>query len=81
MLVSAQVLDEGVDVPEAEIAIIAGGSASARRYVQRIGRVLRPAPGKRARVYELAVAESVEEGDVRRRRAGITGAAAGAGWS
>lgn len=76
VLVSAQVLDEGLDVPAAEIAIIVGGSASARRHVQRVGRVLRPAPGKRARVYELAVADSVEVEQVRRRRSGFLGAGA-----
>lgn len=80
VLVSAQVLDEGLDVPEAEIAIIVGGSSSSRRYVQRIGRVLRPAEGKRARVYELAVSESVEESYVERRRVGI-GGANGEAWS
>jgi len=69
--VSAQVLDEGVDVPEAEVAIVSGGSASARRHVQRIGRVLRPAPGKRALVYELVVADSVEVSQARRRRAEV----------
>jgi len=75
VLVSAQVLDEGLDVPAAEIAIIVGGSASARRHVQRIGRVLRPAPGKQARVYELAVSDSVEVEHVRRRRGGLRGGA------
>ena len=77
VLVSAQVLDEGFDVPAAEIAIVVGGTASARRHVQRIGRVLRPAPGKRACVYELAVAETVEVDQVRRRRSGITQAGIG----
>jgi superfamily II DNA or RNA helicase len=75
VIVSAQVLDEGVDVPEAEIAIIVGGSASSRRHVQRIGRVLRPGPDKRARVYELTVSDTVEVDYVRRRRRGIHGAA------
>jgi superfamily II DNA or RNA helicase len=74
VLVSAQVLDEGVDVPAAEVAIIVGGSASSRRHVQRIGRVLRPAPNKRARVYELTVSNSVEVATSRRRRAGMQGA-------
>lgn len=77
VLVSAQVLDEGLDVPAAEIAIIAGGSTSARRHVQRIGRVLRPAPDKRARVYELTVADTVDVEHARQRRAGL-GDAAGA---
>jgi superfamily II DNA or RNA helicase len=60
VLVSAQVLDEGFDVPDAEVAILVGGTASARRQVQRVGRVLRPRPGKHARVYELVVEGSSE---------------------
>lgn len=67
-LVSAQVLDEGLDVPDAEIAIVVGGSSSARRHVQRIGRVLRPRDGKRAKIYELVVEESHELDDATRRR-------------
>ncbi|MBA3455712.1 MAG: DEAD/DEAH box helicase [Deltaproteobacteria bacterium] len=67
VLVSSQVLDEGIDVPDADIAIVVGGSASRRRHVQRIGRVLRPRDGKRARIYELAVEETTEVGYVQRR--------------
>jgi superfamily II DNA or RNA helicase len=73
VLVSAQVLDEGLDVPEAAIAIVIGGSASTRRHVQRIGRVLRPAPDKRARVYELTVSDSIEVAHARRRRRAVHG--------
>jgi superfamily II DNA or RNA helicase len=52
-LVSAQVLNEGFDVPDADIAIIVAGRLGEREYVQRVGRLLRPMPGKRARIYEL----------------------------
>jgi superfamily II DNA or RNA helicase len=52
-LVSARVLNEGIDVPEAEVAIIVGSTQGEREHVQRIGRLLRPSPGKRATVYEL----------------------------
>lgn len=52
-LVSAQVLNEGFDVPDADVAIIVAGRLGEREYVQRVGRLLRPAPGKRARIYEL----------------------------
>ncbi|MEO6776263.1 MAG: DEAD/DEAH box helicase family protein [Kofleriaceae bacterium] len=69
VLVSAQVLDEGLDVPEADVAIVVGGTASARRHVQRIGRVLRSRLGKRARVYELAT--DAELGTVAQRRRGL----------
>jgi superfamily II DNA or RNA helicase len=71
VLVSSQVLDEGFDVPDADIAIIVGGSSSARRQVQRIGRVLRPREGKQALIYELAVLETTEIEYVHRRRAGM----------
>ena len=72
VLVSSQVLDEGLDVPDADLAIIVGGTASARRHVQRIGRVLRPREGKHAIIYELAIGDTAEAGYVRRRRAGLS---------
>lgn len=52
-LVSSRVLNEGVDMPDADVAIVVAGSHGEREHVQRIGRVLRPATGKRALVYEL----------------------------
>ena len=76
VLVSSQVLEEGFDVPDADLAIVVGGSGSPRRYVQRVGRVLRPRDGKHALIYELAVAETTEAADMARRRAGLGGRAA-----
>jgi len=38
MLVTSQVLDEGIDVPAANVGIILSGSASKRQYAQRLGR-------------------------------------------
>jgi superfamily II DNA or RNA helicase len=76
VLVSSQVLDEGFDVPDAEVAIIVGGTASQRRHAQRIGRVLRPRPGKHAHVYELAVADSAELRQVRQRHLSSAGPSA-----
>jgi len=67
VLVSAQVLDEGFDVPDADVAIVVGGTGSARRHVQRIGRVLRPRDGKRARIYELVVQATAETATVEQR--------------
>jgi len=65
---SAQVLNEGIDVPEANVAVLVGGSLGAREYVQRVGRVLRPAPGKRATVYELVTLDTLDEARTRARR-------------
>jgi superfamily II DNA or RNA helicase len=67
-LVSAQVLNEGLDVPDAEVGIIVAGSKGTREHVQRVGRVLRPRPGKRAIVYELVVRATGEVRQARRRR-------------
>jgi superfamily II DNA or RNA helicase len=67
-LVSARVLNEGLDVPDAEVAIIVGGALGEREHVQRIGRLLRPAEGKRALVYELVTRDTLEVGQARRRR-------------
>ena len=75
VLVSSQVLEEGFDVPDADLAIVVGGTGSPRRFVQRIGRVLRPRDGKCALIYELAVAETTEAADVARRRRGLGAAA------
>ncbi|MDF2695537.1 MAG: helicase, partial [Labilithrix sp.] len=69
-IASARVLNEGIDVPEARIAIVASGSLGAREHVQRIGRVLRPAPGKRAIVYELVTRGTLDERLARARGLG-----------
>lgn len=51
-IVSSQVLDEGIDVPEANIGIILSGTGSLREYTQRLGRILRPTE-KKAILYEV----------------------------
>lgn len=66
-LVTGRVLNEGVDVPDANVAIIASGSASMREYVQRLGRVLRPKP-EEALLYELISRRTTERNAARRRR-------------
>ena len=79
VLVSSQVLEEGFDVPDADVAVVVGGTGSPRRFVQRVGRVLRPRDGKHALIYELAVAETTEAADVARRRRGLGVAAVAIG--
>jgi superfamily II DNA or RNA helicase len=70
-LVSARVLNEGLDVPDADVAVIVGGALGEREHVQRVGRLLRPSEGKRAVVYELVTRNTVEVGQARRRRRGL----------
>ena len=52
-IVTTTVLDEGVTVPDADLAIIYEGSGEARQMIQRIGRVIGYSPGKTAKIYEL----------------------------
>lgn len=66
-LVSARVLNEGIDVPEAAVGIVLGGSLGPREHVQRVGRLLRPSPGKVARVYEVVVRGTFEDAASLRR--------------
>lgn len=68
-LVTSRVLNEGVDVPAANVAIVLSGTGSTREHVQRLGRILRPAAGKQAVLYEV-VAEDTSEETVSKRRRG-----------
>ncbi len=45
-IVTSKVLDEGVDIPDAELGVILSGTGSAREFIQRLGRLLRPKPDK-----------------------------------
>jgi len=61
-LVTCRALDEGVNVPETNVAIIASSTASQRQRIQRLGRVLRPAPGKdTAKIYTIYTTKVEEE--------------------
>ena len=66
-IVTSKVLNEGIDVPEAKVAIVLGGSAGAREYIQRLGRVLRKVGNRQAALYEVIVRDTVDEGRAQRR--------------
>lgn len=69
-IVTTRVLNEGVDVPEAKIAVVLGGSASAREYIQRLGRILRKRGNAEAVLYEVIARKTVDEQIAQRRRRG-----------
>jgi len=49
-LIAPQLLDEGIDVPDADLGIVLSASRTRRQMVQRMGRIIRPkADGRRAR--------------------------------
>jgi superfamily II DNA or RNA helicase len=68
ILATSRVLNEGVDLPAAEVAIVLSGSGTVREHVQRLGRILRPGEDKQAVLYELVAAGTSEEQASARRR-------------
>ena len=67
IIVTTTVLDEGIDVPDAETAIIMSGSGTERQMIQRIGRVIRYRPNKVAKVIEIITKNTIEEKIAERR--------------
>jgi superfamily II DNA or RNA helicase len=68
VLVATSILDEGVDVPDASVGIVVSGTGQGRQYIQRLGRILRPSPGKTAVLYEIVTRDTLEERTAARRR-------------
>ena len=71
VLVTSKVLDEGVDVPDAELGIIVSGTGSKREFIQRLGRLLRIKPNsKNAKLIEIISSGTSEMNtSVRRKQA------------
>jgi len=69
ILLSIKCLDEGVDIPAADHALILASSSNKREYIQRRGRVLRVDKNnvfKRAKVFDLmTVAQSLNDKYIR----------------
>jgi superfamily II DNA or RNA helicase len=68
IVATSKVLNEGVNVPEANVAVILSGSGSVREHVQRLGRILRKSGDKEAVLYEVITRGTVEEFTSNRRR-------------
>jgi superfamily II DNA or RNA helicase len=68
VLVTSKVLEEGIDVPSANVGIILSGSGSKREFIQRLGRILRPMKDKNAILYEIVTRNTSEVNVSYRRR-------------
>lgn len=68
VVVTSRVLNEGVDIPAANVGIVLSGSGSVREHVQRLGRILRGAENKNAILYELVAKDTGEAFTSERRR-------------
>lgn len=64
VLCAPRILDEGIDVPEAEFALIVAASQTPRQMIQRMGRVIRlKQDGRPARIMVLYVRDTGEDPD------------------
>lgn len=68
VLLTSKVLNEGVDVPDANVGVVLSGNGSVREHVQRLGRILRKKEGKTASLYEIYTDVAAEAGMSERRR-------------
>lgn len=60
-VITSRVLDEGIDVPDADLGIIVSGTGSGRELIQRLGRLLRPKhDGKKAKLIEIVSKQTRE---------------------
>ncbi len=66
-LVTGRVLNEGVDVPDANVAIVVSGSSTTREHIQRLGRIIRPKAAT-AMLYEVITRQTCEVRAARKRR-------------
>lgn len=74
ILVTCRALDEGVNVPDARVAVIAASTASTRQRIQRLGRVLRPAENKSSATVYTVYATKAEEARLRIEAENLEGA-------
>ncbi|RLC34373.1 MAG: hypothetical protein DRZ76_02770, partial [Candidatus Nealsonbacteria bacterium] len=70
VLITVRALDEGINVPDANVAIVVSGSSVVRQTVQRLGRVLRVQKNPSI-LYQLYVPGSKDEDWLDKRTEGI----------
>jgi superfamily II DNA or RNA helicase len=77
ILIATQLADEGLDLPILDVLVLALPSRAFGRTVQRIGRIMRPAPGKgQPVVYDLVDEHACCWGQWHRRRKAFDAAVA-----
>nr|WP_309131252.1 sigma-70 family RNA polymerase sigma factor [Brevibacterium sp.] len=62
VLCAPRILDEGIDVPDADLAIVLSGSSTPRQMIQRLGRIIRrKSDGRHGRFVVLYATGTIEE--------------------
>jgi superfamily II DNA or RNA helicase len=64
-----------MNVPETAIAVVASATASRRQRIQRLGRVLRPARGKKAAIVYTIYATAQEQARLEEEERTLSGVA------
>lgn len=80
VLVTCRALDEGFNVPETEMGIIAASTATGRQRIQRLGRVVRPSSDKSSAVIYTLAATRQEIDRLKREERSLEGVAS-VSWS
>jgi RNA polymerase primary sigma factor len=61
VLTTARLLDEGVDIPQADVGVIMAASHSKRQMIQRMGRIIRPKTDRRAATFIILYVRGTAE--------------------
>ena len=72
ILSTAKMFDEGIDLPDIELAIVASGTSSKRQGIQRFGRAIRKKQGKTALIVNLYMEGTQEQKWVEKRTSGLS---------
>ena len=72
ILITVKSLDEGLNVPDANIGIIISGNSTSRQVIQRVGRLLRKKE-EEARIYQLYIKDSKDVDWLKTRLQSLSG--------
>jgi RNA polymerase primary sigma factor len=61
VLAAPRVLDEGIDIPQADLGVIIAASRSRRQMIQRIGRIIRPKTNNRSATFIILYVKNTSE--------------------
>ena len=71
ILITVKALDEGFDIPSADMGIIMASTQQHRQTVQRLGRLLRYQEGKEAKLFNIYIKKTKEESWLNTRLKGL----------
>ena len=60
-IIAPRILDEGIDFPDADFAVVMASSSTRRQMIQRMGRILRPKDGGRLARFAILFAQDTVE--------------------